>query len=285
MARISIPEADEIVDHPFPVLDKGFVRLVDYMGGDARVVQSARVSYGEGTKTVREDAGLINYLMKNAHTSPFEQVVLTFHMKLPVFVARQVIRHRTARLNEISGRYSVMKDEFYVPAPERVQAQSEVNKQGSGEALPPEVAHQVRETLIAEQAEVYAHYEGFLAQDVARELARVNLPLSLYTEWYWQIDLHNLFHFLRLRLDWHAQAEVRAYAEAMAGIARRVAPLCYQAFEEHVLEGRRFSRKELEALRALLRGEEVTLGDRARAEFEGKLWGPQGAPMAQPTQG
>jgi thymidylate synthase (FAD) len=278
MARISVPEADAILDHPFPVLDKGFVRLVDYMGGDARVVQSARVSYGEGTKTVREDAGLINYLMKNAHTSPFEQVVLTFHMKLPIFVARQVIRHRTARLNEISGRYSVMKDEFYVPATERVQAQSEVNKQGSGAALAPEVAASVRETLAAEQAELYAHYEGFLAQDVARELARVNLPLSLYTEWYWQIDLHNLFHFLRLRLDWHAQAEVRAYAEAMAAIAKRVAPLCYEAFEEHVLEGRRFSRKELTALRAMLQGHSVDLGERARAELEGKLWGAGGAP-------
>jgi thymidylate synthase (FAD) len=285
MARINVPEADAILDQAFPVLDKGFVRLVDYMGGDARVVQSARVSYGDGTKSVREDAGLIGYLMKNAHTSPFEQVVLTFHMKLPIFVARQVIRHRTARLNEISGRYSVMKDEFYVPAPERVQAQSQVNKQGSGEALPPEVAHRVRDILVAEQEELYAHYEGFLEQDVARELARVNLPLSLYTEWYWQIDLHNLFHFLRLRLDWHAQAEVRAYAETMAAIARRVAPLCYEAFEEHVLEGRRFSRKELLALRAMLQGQAVELGERARAELEGKLWGPDGAPLASRTQG
>lgn len=281
MARITVPEADAILDQAFPVLDKGFVRLVDYMGGDARVVQSARVSYGEGTKTVREDAGLINYLMKNAHTSPFEQVVLTFHMKLPIFVARQIIRHRTARLNEISGRYSVMKDEFYVPAPERVQAQSQLNKQGSGETLAPEIAARVRDTLMAEQAEVYAHYEGFLEQDVARELARVNLPLSLYTEWYWQIDLHNLFHFLRLRLDWHAQMEVRAYAEAMAEMARRVAPLCYEAFEEHVLEGRRFSRKELAALRAMLQGQPADLPERARAEFEGKLWGAAGAPLPQ----
>ncbi|MEB3328995.1 MAG: FAD-dependent thymidylate synthase [Candidatus Sericytochromatia bacterium] len=285
MARISVPEADAILDHPFPVLDKGFVRLVDYMGGDARVVQAARVSYGEGTKTVREDAGLINYLMKNGHTSPFEQVVLTFHMKLPIFVARQVIRHRTARLNEISGRYSVLKDEFYVPAPERVQAQSAVNKQGSGAALAPEVAQQVRQTLEADQAGLYSHYEEFLAQDVARELARVNLPLSLYTEWYWQVDLHNMLHFLRLRLDWHAQVEVRAYAEAMAAIARRVAPLCYEAFEEHVLEGRRFSRKELAALRAMLHGQPVELAERARAELEGKLWGVAGAPLAPGGQG
>ena len=274
MARLSVPEADEVLDHAFPVLDKGFVRLVDYMGGDARVVQSARVSYGGGTKTLREDAGLINYLMRNAHTSPFEQVVLTFHMKLPIFVARQVIRHRTASLNEISGRYSVMKDEFYVPAPERVQAQSQVNKQGSGSALPEDVAATVRESLNAEQRAVYAQYEKFLELDVARELARVNLPLSLYTEWYWQIDLHNLFHFLRLRLDWHAQYEVRAYAEVMAMLAQRVAPLCYAAFEEHVLHGRRLSRRELAAVRSALRGEQVEMGDKARTELEGKLGMP-----------
>ncbi|MEB3197507.1 MAG: FAD-dependent thymidylate synthase [Candidatus Sericytochromatia bacterium] len=271
MARLVVPEADEILDQAFPVLDKGFVRLIDYMGGDARVVQAARVSYGSGTKSVREDAGLINYLMKNAHTSPFEQVVLTFHMKLPIFVARQVIRHRTASLNEISGRYSVMKDEFYVPAPERVQAQSQLNKQGSGESLAPDLAEQVRQTLLNEQAGIYANYESFLELDVARELARVNLPVSLYTEWYWQIDLHNLFHFLRLRLDWHAQMEVRAYAEVMADLARRVAPLCYEAFEEHVLEARRLSRKELAAVRSLLAGEAPELSEKARTELEAKL--------------
>lgn len=279
MARLTVPEADEVLDQAFPVLDKGFVRLVDYMGGDARVVQSARVSYGGGTKTLREDAGLINYLMRNAHTSPFEQVVLTFHMKLPIFVARQVIRHRTASLNEISGRYSVMKDEFYVPAPERVQAQSQINKQGSGAVLPTQTAAWVREALETEQRAVYAQYEKFLEVDLARELARVNLPLSLYTEWYWQIDLHNLFHFLRLRLDWHAQLEVRAYAEVMAMLAKRVAPLCYAAFEEHVLEGRRFSRQELAALRNALGGESVALSEKGRAELEAKLG------MALPREG
>lgn len=279
MPRIVVPEAEALLDQEIKVLDKGFVRLVDYMGGDARVVQAARVSYGAGTKTVREDRGLINYLLKNAHTSPFEQVVLTFHMKLPIFVARQVIRHRTARLNEISGRYSVMKDEFYVPEPGRIQVQSTDNKQGSGEALPADQAARVIETLCEEQAAVYATYEGFIEQDVARELARVNLPLSLYTEWYWQCDLHNLFHFLRLRLDWHAQFEVRAYAEAMAQCAQAVAPLCYEAFEEHVRHGERFSRSELAALRALLKGEAHDLSARAAAEFERKLWGAEGSPV------
>jgi len=271
MARISVPEADALLDQEIKVLDKGFVRLVDYMGGDARVVQSARVSYGAGTKTVREDQGLINYLMKNAHTSPFEQVVLTFHMKLPIFVARQVIRHRTARLNEISGRYSVMKDEFYVPEPGRVQKQSANNKQGSGEAFEAAEAQRLADEMAAEQREVYGHYEGYIEADMARELARLNLPLSLYTEWYWQIDLHNLFHFMRLRLDWHAQYEVRVYAEALAQCAKAVAPMCYNAFDEHVRHGERFSRSELEALRRMLAGEAHGLGERPWAELEKKL--------------
>lgn len=275
MARITVPEAEALLDQEIQVLDKGFVRLVDYMGGDARVVQSARVSYGAGTKTVREDQGLINYLMKNAHTSPFEQVVLTFHMKLPIFVARQVIRHRTARLNEISGRYSVMKDEFYVPDTGRVQKQSANNKQGSGEAFAEAEAQALAAQMSAEQREVYGNYEGYIEADMARELARINLPLSLYTEWYWQCDLHNLFHFMRLRLDWHAQYEVRVYAEALATCAKAVAPMCYNAFEEHVRHGERFSRGELEAVRRMLAGEPHGLGDRAWDELEKKLNPPQ----------
>lgn len=227
----------EAIKRTYPVLDKGFVRLVDHMGGDDRVVQAARVSYGDGTKTVREDKGLITYLMKNRHTSPFEQVVMTFHMKLPIFVARQIIRHRTARLNEISGRYSVMKDEFYLPALERIQFQSTDNKQGSGESLPIELAGEVREAMRADQAWSYAQYQHLLSLGVARELARVNLPLSLYTEWYWQMDLNNLFHFLRLRLDPHAQYEVRVYAEALAEIASEVAPVSYEAFRVHAMGG------------------------------------------------
>src|SRR5688572_5491981 len=207
MARVVIPEAEALIDQEIKVLDKGFVRLVDYMGGDQRIVQSARVSYGAGTKTVREDRGLINYLMKNWHTSPFEQVQLTFHTKMPVFVARQWVRHRTARLSEISGRYSIMKDEFYLPAPENVCTQSESNKQGRGDTMPFDQGMKIIHKMQQEQKNVYSNYTAMLDAGLARELARSNLPLSLYTEWYWQCDLHNLFHFLRLRMDAHAQYE------------------------------------------------------------------------------
>ena len=202
MAHCVVPEAEAVLDKAFPVLDKGFVRLVDYMGSDSRIVQSARVSYGDGTKTVREDQGLINYLLRNEHTSPFEQVVFTFHVKLPIFVARQWIRHRTARLNEISGRYSVMRNEFYVPAAEDIAFQSQNNKQGrSEEEVPAALREAVLQNLIDQQTAAYDSYEKLIGENIARELSRINLPLSLYTEWYWQIDLHNLFHFLKLRLD------------------------------------------------------------------------------------
>ena len=240
----------------YRVLDKGFVRLVDYLGGDARIVQSARVSYQGGTKTVREDAALIDYLVRHKHTSPLEQVVLTFHLKMPIFVARQWLRHRTARLNEISGRYSVMRDEFYLPEAREVRRQSSVNKQGrSDDEVPKELQERTLELLKTGQADAYAGYQDLLDEDVARELARVNLPLSLYTEMYWQIDLHNLFHFLRLRLDAHAQFEIRAYAEVMAQLARAVAPMAYEAFEEHLLYAKTFSRSEMELLLAAIDSE------------------------------
>lgn len=272
MAHVIVEEAEALLDKPIAVLDKGFVRLVDYMGGDQRIVQAARVSYGEGTKSYREDRGLINYLMKNWHTSPFEQVILTFHTKMPIFVARQWVRHRTARLNEISGRYSVMRDEFYVPAPEQVKLQSESNKQArSEEAVAPEVAQAVIEELTADQATLYQHYEEMIGKGVARELARTNLPLNLYTEWYWQIDLHNLFHFLHLRMDSHAQYEIRVYADAMAECARAVAPLAYEAFEEHVLGSLAFSAGERRALAAVLRGEAPDLKGKALEAFQTKL--------------
>ncbi len=253
MARIIVPEAEALIDQELGVLDHGFVRLVDYLGGDARIVQAARVSYGDGTKTVREDGALIDYLLRNRHTSPFEQVILTFHVKLPIFVARQWIRHRTARLNEISGRYSVMRDEFYVPNAREVRFQDKRNRQGGdGREVPPELRERVISVLRSGQERTYVEYEGLLEDDIARELARVNLPLSLYTEMYWQIDLNNLFHFLRLRLDWHAQYEIRAYGDVMARIAQAVAPMAYAAFEEHELHGRSFSRTELDVLRAAL---------------------------------
>lgn len=253
MARSSVPAADALIDQRLDVLDHGFVRLVDYLGGDARIVQAARVSYGDGTKSAREDRALIDYLLRHAHTSPFEQVVLTFHLKMPIFVARQWLRHRTARLNELSGRYSVMRDEFYVPAPEEVRYQSTASRQGGSDApVPDELRGRVGGVLAGGQRRSYIEYEGLLADGVARELARVNLPLSLYTEMYWQIDLHNLFHFLRLRLDGHAQYEIRAYGDAIARCARAVAPLAYEAFEEHVLHGSRLSATELEVLRSAL---------------------------------
>lgn len=271
MPRITVPDAEVLLDQEIKVLDKGFVRLVDYMGGDQRIVQSARVSYGEGTKTVRQDRALIHYLLRNWHTSPFEQVQLTFHCKMPIFIARQWIRHRTARLNEISGRYSVMKDEFYVPEPSKVSYQSSDNKQGRGGVLPLDEAMAVIAQLEREQKEAYAGYTSMLDQGVARELARTNLPLSLYTEWYWQIDLHNLFHFIRLRADAHAQYEIRAYADALAQCAKAVAPMAYEAFEEHIVGSISFSRAESAALARMLAGGEAGLEERPMKIFEEKL--------------
>jgi thymidylate synthase (FAD) len=272
MAHIIVPEAEEILDEAFPVLDNGFVRLVDYMGGDARIVQAARVSYGEGTKTVREDKALINYLMRHKHTSPFEQVVLTFHAKMPIFVARQWVRHRTARLNEISGRYSIMEDEFYLPAKENIRFQSELNRQGgSDEEVPPELQQKVIDLLKKDHVSVYARYEEMINDNIARELARINLPLSLYTQWYWQIDLHNLFHFLKLRMDFHAQWEIRAYSDVMAKMAKAVAPMAYQAFLNHVYHGVNLSKNEVKAIKAMLAGEENPLKGRTRREFDEKF--------------
>src|SRR6056297_4079505 len=272
MARLSVPEADKILDQEFPLLDKGFVRLVDYMGGDQRIVQAARVSYGEGTKTVREDRALIDYLLRNRHTSPFEQVILTFHVKMPIFVARQWIRHRTARLNEISGRYSVMEEEFYVPAGDHIALQSDDNKQGrSGETLDPKTQMEIQGELAAQQKRAYQDYMGYIDQGIARELARINLPLSLYTQWYWQMDLHNLFHFLRLRMDPHAQLEIREYANKIFELTKIVAPMATEAFEAHVLNAESFSAKEMAALRTMLTGEENPLSGKSRERFEQKL--------------
>ncbi len=274
MAHCIVPEADAILDKEFPVLDKGFIRLVDYMGGDERVVQSARVSYGAGTKSYREDAGLIDYLLRNQHTSPFEQVVLTFHVKLPIFVARQWVRHRTARLNEISARYSVMKDDFYIPADADISPQSTDNKQGrSDEKLDQEIIDNVKTSLEQGQRQSFSGYTDLIDSGIARELARINLPLSLYTEWYWQIDLHNLFHFLALRLDAHAQREIRAYAEVMLDIVKKVAPLCCESFERHIKDGVRFSKEELAEIKRRLGhdDEAAVLEGKALERFEEKL--------------
>jgi thymidylate synthase (FAD) len=272
MAHVVVPEAESLLDKEIKVLDRGFVRLVDYLGGDARIVAAARVSYGAGTKSVREDRGLINYLMRNAHTSPFEQVVMTFHVKLPIFVMRQWVRHRTARLNELSGRYSVMTDEFYLPANGDVRFQSDKNRQMSSDAeVPAELAESVRKSLDAGQRASYGDYQSLIERNIARELSRINLPLSIYTQIYWQIDLHNLFHFLKLRLDDHSQKEIREYAKVLAAAARAVSPLAYEAFEEHVLNGKRLSAREVGALREILAGKSNPLEGRELEEFRSKL--------------
>ncbi len=286
MGRIIVEEAEALLDQEIKVLDKGFVRLVDYMGSDQRIVQSARVSYGSGTKSFRQDRGLIHYLLRNDHTSPFEQVMLTFHTKMPIFVARQWVRHRTARLNEISGRYSIMKDEFYVPEPDQMRVQSTDNKQARGEeVLEAELNQKMIAEMEADQRQIYSHYEQMIEDGLAREIARSNLPLSLYTEWYWQIDLHNLFHFLRLRMDAHAQYEIRVFAEAMAKCAKAVAPLAYEAFEEHSLNSVKLSQSECIALAGMLDGKECALEGRALAIFEQKLAKMKGfQPIEEPEE-
>lgn len=246
-------EVRELIGKEFVCLDKGFVRLIDVMGDDAAIVQAARVSYGSGTKKVHEDRGLIRYLMRHLHTTPFEMVEFKFHVKLPIFVARQWIRHRSANVNEYSGRYSEMKDEFYVPGIEQLRTQSEVNKQGrSDSVLPQDVSSAIAARMQAFQQHAYDDYRVSLDSGLARELARINLPVSNYTEWYWKIDLHNLFHFLRLRIDAHAQHEIRVYGEVMAQMVKAAVPLAYEAFEDYILHAARFSRNELAALRSMI---------------------------------
>lgn len=222
--RPTVPALEEILFQPIPVLDHGFVRVVDYMGDDGAIVQAARVSYGRGTKRVQDDAGLIRYLMRHRHTTPFEMCEIKYHVKLPIFVARQWIRHRTASVNEYSARYSVLDREYYLPAPEHLAAQARDNRQGRGEVLTSEAAADVLALLRADAERCYVHYEEMLDPEglgLARELARINLTLNTYTQWYWKIDLHNLLHFLSLRADPHAQHEIRVYAEAMLETVRR----------------------------------------------------------------
>lgn len=235
-------------------LDHGFVRLVDVMGDDAAIVQAARVSYGKGTKSVNEDRSLIRYLMRHKHTSPFEMVEFKFHVKLPIFIARQWIRHRTANVNEYSGRYSEMKDEFYLPNPSQMRTQSLVNKQGrSDEVLDSSTIDNILEVFDSRNKQSFSEYSQMLDQGLAREIARINLPLSNYTEWYWKIDLHNLFHFLRLRIDSHAQYEIRVYGEAIAEIVKSIVPLAWEAFEDYVLNAGYFSALEMNIISELVK--------------------------------
>lgn len=279
MAHVINPKAEELLDKEFKVLNHGFVRLVDYMGGDESIVQAARVSYGKGTKTVSEDRTLIRYLMRHRHTTPFEMVEFKFHIKLPIFVARQWIRHRTANVNEYSGRYSIMPEEFYIPDESVIKYQSQSNKQGRDEEeVPPAIRKRVLEILLNEQKSAFEGYQEMLENNIARELARINLPLSLYTQWYWKIDLHNLFHFLKLRIDKHAQYEIRVYAETIAQIVKAVVPLAYEAFEDYVLNSVTFSKQELLLLKKYFPNniddkelDELGFSKYERAEFLDKL--------------
>ncbi len=245
-----------------PVLDHGFVRAIDYMGDDSAIVQAARVSYGAGTKHVSNDEGLIRYLMRHWHSTPFEMCELKLHVKLPVFVARQWIRHRTANVNEYSARYSILDREFYIPEPGQLAAQSTVNNQGRGAVLEGPEAARVLALLKSDAAQMYDHYEDMLSQEgqqgLARELARMNLPMNIYTQWYWKTDLHNLFHFLRLRADAHAQYEIRVYAEAIARMVADWVPLAFAAFEDYRMGGVTLSSKAVDVLKRRLQGEEVT---------------------------
>jgi thymidylate synthase (FAD) len=280
---IDASDKDALLGKRIDCLDKGFVRLIDVMGDDAAIVQAARVSYGSGTKKVLEDRGLIRYLLRHAHTTPFEMVEFKFHVKLPIFVARQWIRHRTANVNEYSGRYSEMKDEFYTPNPNDIRPQSVLNKQGrSEETLPDGMAEQAANAFKAGQDEAYAQYQEFLEQGIAREIARINLPVSNYTEWYWKIDLHNLFHFLRLRIDSHAQYEIRVFAEAIAELVKPFVPHAWEAFEDYVLNAHRMTAPELKVLKHLLEAmefpsdetlAELGLKGREAVEFKDKMRG------------
>ncbi len=265
--RPTTPAAEEILGGYFPVLDHGFVALVDYMGSDEDIERAARVSYGYGTRKVSQTRGLVRYLRRHHHTTPSEMVELKFHVCMPIFVARQWVRHRTANLNEYSGRYSLMPLLFYAPDADHFALQSVDNKQGRmPEGASPELHRQALARWQETREQAGADYEWLLGKDVARELARIDLPLSTYTQWYWKIDLHNLIHFLTLRADPHAQFEIRAYAEVMAGMLKRVAPLSYEAWIDYAFAAAAMSRGEMEALRALIdvgqEDESVTLSAR-----------------------
>jgi len=268
--RATVAALEEILYEPLPVLDRGFIRVVDYMGDDAAIVQAARVSYGRGTRKVSEDRGLINYLMRHRHTTPFEMCEIKYHVKLPIFVARQWIRHRTANVNEYSARYSILDNEFYVPAPEHLAGPATTNRQGREQVLDGAAARRVLDLLRGYAERAYAGYAELLNEDaagapidparpaLARELARINLSLGFYTQWYWKIDLHNLMHFLSLRADPHAQYEIRAYAEAMLGTLARWVPMTYAAFLEYRMNAATISAAGLAVIRRLLAGETVT---------------------------
>lgn len=286
--RVISEGLEEILYEPLPVLDHGFVRVVDYMGDDAAIVQAARVSYGKGTKKVNQDQGLINYLMRHRHTTPFEMCEIKLHVKLPIFVARQWIRHRTANVNEYSARYSILDKEFYLPNHENLAAQSQSNRQGRDAVLQGPYADQVLDMLKRDSEQVYSTYEYLLNEDsegnvldeerqgLARELARMNLSVNYYTQWYWKVDLHNFMRFLSLRADAHAQYEIRAYADVMLKVLEKWAPMTYKAFEEYQMHGAYFSKTALQIIQDRLQGamkepKEYGMSAREWAEVAAKL--------------
>ena len=278
--RSTVPELENILYQPFEVLDHGFVRVIDYMGDDSAIVQSARVSYGKGTKQISNDKGLIKYLMRHRHSTPFEMCEIKFHIKLPIFIARQWIRHRTANVNEYSARYSILDKEFYIPSMENVAAQSTINNQGRGEVSSSDEAAEVISILKKDAEQTYANYETLLNENpngesidsskpgVARELARMNLTLNTYTQWYWKIDLNNLLHFLALRADAHAQYEIRVYADIMMDIVKKWVPIAADAFEDYRIGGTEVSAKEINLLKKLLKGEHASFEDEGISKRE-----------------
>ena len=279
-SRVTAPELESILYKPIEVLDHGFIRVIDYMGDDTSIVQSARVSYGKGTKQISNDKGLIKYLMRHRHSTPFEMCEIKFHIKLPIFIARQWIRHRTANVNEYSARYSILDKEFYIPSPENLAAQSATNNQGRGDVLTTEEASNVIDILRRDAEQTYSNYETLLNENssgetiddnkagIARELARMNLTLNTYTQWYWKIDLNNLLHFLALRADGHAQYEIRVYADAMLDIVRKWVPLTYAAFEDYRVGGTEVSAKEINLIKKLIKGEKVSFEEEGLSKRE-----------------
>jgi len=268
-ARPTVAALEGMLFQALPALDHGFVRVIDYMGDDAAIVQAARVSYGRGTKKVSEDRGLINYLIRHRHTTPFEMCEIKYHVKLPIFVARQWIRHRTANVNEYSARYSILDNEFYLPRPEQLAAQSKANRQGRAEVITGKEAERVFSLLKKDAELVYEHYMEMLNEGesgepldpersgLARELARMNLSLAFYTQWYWKTNLHNLMHFLSLRADAHAQHEIRVYADVMIDTLKRWCPICHDAFMEYRMGGAHLSKTGLAAVKRMIAGEKV----------------------------
>ncbi len=286
--RAMSEELDAVLYDQFPVLDKGFVRVVDYMGNDAAVTQSARVSYGKGTKVLSKDKGLIDYLMRHRHTTPFEMCEIKFHVKLPIFIARQWIRHRTANVNEYSARYSILSKEFYIPKPEQLAVQSTLNKQGRDGVLSPEESERVLDILRSDSERCYDHYKEMLNQDedekildesrsgLTRELARMNLTMNYYTEWYWKVDLHNLMHFLSLRADPHAQYEIQEYANTMLELVKKWVPLSYDAFMKYRKNAMHLSEPATKLVKKLISGQKIDpdnkgMGGREWREFLDQL--------------